>query len=261
MNDYKDKNYQSFKVLRGIGVPIFKTLFHPQINNKEFIKGNEPTIFFGNHRHVFDQFPVICATPKYIRWFAKKEYFDSKLRILYEATGCIEVDRGGDTSKAMDEATECLEQGGSIGIFPEGTRNIYYLSIMARDLALKKLNNLINIYGNNHPQIERAKLTYEQAELQIIKAKQKLEERGYEVIEDDLLLGFKKGAAILSNKTGVSLSPFAVTGDYKITNKNLTVTFGEKILPENKTVETLNEEMRNTVKELVLKNEPKRSNK
>ncbi len=65
----------------------------------------------------------------------------------------------------------------------------------------------------------------------------------------------------MSNKTGVSLSPFAVTGDYKITNKNLTVTFGEKILPENKTVETLNEEMRNTVKELVLKNEPKRSNK
>jgi len=261
MKKYKDQTYRSFKILRGVGVPVFKSIFHPKINNKEYILGNEPTIFFGNHRHIFDQYPVICATPKYTRWLAKKEYFDSKLRVLYQAAGCIEVDRDGDSSKAMDEAAYCLENGGSIGVFPEGTRNIYYLAVRARDLALTNLNNLINRYGNNDIKVEKAKLIYEQTELRIIKAKQKLEKRGYEVIENDILLSFKKGAAILANKTGASLSPFAITGDYKITNKNLILTFGKKILPENKTVEVLNEEMRNTVKELVLKNESKRSNK
>ncbi len=257
MKEYKDQNYRTFKILRGIGVPIFNLIYHPKINNKDLIPENEPTIFFGNHRHVFDQFPVICATSKYTRWFAKKEYFDSKIGPLYKATGCIEVDRDGDTSSAMDEALYCLENGGSVGIFPEGTRNIYYLAIIAKEQALFEFKNMIDKYGIENEKTKKSFINYKKACESITKAKEILEKRGFDVIEDEELLPFKKGAAILANKTGASLIPFAVTGDYKFLNNNLIVSFGEKIEPGNKTVEDLNKEMYASVKKLVLKQELK----
>ena len=42
---------------------------------------------------------------------------------FFKAAGCIPVNRNGHDSEAKDAATEVLQSGGALGIFPEGTIN------------------------------------------------------------------------------------------------------------------------------------------
>ena len=55
---------------------------------------------------------------------AKREYFDNpRTRWFYKGVGCIPVDRSKKDTNATDNAIAVLNDGGAIGIFPEGTRN------------------------------------------------------------------------------------------------------------------------------------------
>ena len=53
--------------------------------------------------------------------------------------------------------------------------------------------------------------------------------KGYntEIVEDSILLPFKYGAVSMAQKTGASIVPFAVTGEYKKNSDDLCVRFGE----------------------------------
>ena len=49
---------------------------------------------------------------------------------------------------------------------------------------------------------------------------------------DELLLPFKFGAAVMSERTGAVIVPYAITGDYSIFSRHrLTIIFGEPIQP------------------------------
>lgn len=62
---------------------------------------------------------------------------------------------------------------------------------------------------------------------------------------EEILLPFKLGTVSLAQKTGATIVPFAITGDYKFRSKNLTITFTEPfkvsehddILKANRTLE------------------------
>lgn len=54
---------------------------------------------------------------------AKKEYFEGPFAWFFKATGVISVDRSIHDKNAKEQAIEVLKDGGTIGIFPEGTRN------------------------------------------------------------------------------------------------------------------------------------------
>ena len=54
---------------------------------------------------------------------AKKEYFDGPFRWFFKSVGCISVNRKGKDPEAVEKAISVLENGGALGIFPEGTRN------------------------------------------------------------------------------------------------------------------------------------------
>ncbi len=104
--------------------PIFKLYYNPTIIGKEFIPKDGSIIIAGNHKHLYDQCLTIIATKRFINYMAKKEYFDNKKTAwFFKNTGCISVDRKNKDTKAMDRAINVLNQGGAIGIFPEGTRN------------------------------------------------------------------------------------------------------------------------------------------
>lgn len=104
--------------------PIFRLYYNPKVFNKEYLKQEGPVIIAGNHIHVYDQFLTIIDTKRFIRYMAKKEYFDSiKTAWFFKRTGCISVDRKIKDEEATKEALKTLENGLAIGIFPEGTRN------------------------------------------------------------------------------------------------------------------------------------------
>ena len=112
--------YQLFRIL---GTPLFKLWYNPKIINKEYIPKNGSIIIAGNHKHIFDQCLTIMATKRPIHYMAKKEYFDGIFSFFFKFVGCISVDRTKKDKKATETAINVLNDGGAIGIFPEGTRN------------------------------------------------------------------------------------------------------------------------------------------
>ena len=54
---------------------------------------------------------------------AKEEYFEGKFAWFFKLAGCIKVDRRIHDEEAKKTALKYLNEGGAVGIFPEGTRN------------------------------------------------------------------------------------------------------------------------------------------
>ena len=127
---------------------------------------------------------------------AKKEYFDSKMAWFFKATGCISVDRSKKDEVAKEQAIKILNDGGAIGLFPEGTRN--------------KTNSF--------------------------------------------LLPFKFGAVSMAKKTGATIVPFGLTGDYKFRSKNLIARFGEPFKVENMSLEEANDKLYHEIEQLMKEN-------
>jgi len=112
-----------YKTLKTIIKPIFKILYRPTAQGIENIPKEGPIIFAGNHRHAFDPVVVMTNTDRIVHYMAKESIFKGLHGKLLEAIGIIKVYRTKSNPVAVVEATQILEQGGAIGIFPEGTRN------------------------------------------------------------------------------------------------------------------------------------------
>lgn len=113
-----------YRIGRFILGPFFKWYYNPTIIGKENIPKDGAILIVGNHKHLYDQCLSIVSTKRFIKYMAKREYFDNKkTRWFFKAVGCISVDRSVHDGKAKKEAIETLKNGGAIGLFPEGTRN------------------------------------------------------------------------------------------------------------------------------------------
>lgn len=248
-------NYQTGrKVVKGLFIP----LYHPKIIGKDFIPKNGPIILCGNHLHVWDQVPVICSTKRTIHWMAKKEYFDSKMAWMYKGFECIPVDRYNNPHESKEIAIKYLKNGEAVGIFPEGTRNKI---TAARKNYLEKLEDYKKYLIENHNNDKEVLcnnqyfIKLKEAEKKLIEVKQDLDNRNIvDYDEDDIILPFKFGAVKMAQETNSLIVPFGVTGDYKVSNNNLTLRFGNPINVNNMDLEEANKCLRNTVKELVLEN-------
>lgn len=113
-----------YKIYKFILYPLFKLYYNPTIINKEYIPKEGPIVIAGNHKHLFDQCLTIGSTKRWLHYMAKKEYFDNKkVAWFFKSSGCISVDRQNGDKRAFNYALDILKENGSIGIFPEGTRN------------------------------------------------------------------------------------------------------------------------------------------
>lgn len=117
------ENKKLYKTLKIIIGGIFKILYRPKTKGTENIPKEGPIIFAGNHRHAFDPVVVMSNTDRIVHYMAKESVFKGLHGKLLEAIGIIKVYRTKSNPMAVIEATQVLEQGGTIGIFPEGTRN------------------------------------------------------------------------------------------------------------------------------------------
>ena len=96
-----------YKVGRLILGPIFKWYYKPTIIGKENIQKDGAILIVGNHKHLYDQCLTIISTKRFVRYMAKKEYFDNKKTAwFFKAVGCISVDRKNHDSKAKELAIE-----------------------------------------------------------------------------------------------------------------------------------------------------------
>lgn len=71
---------------------------------------------------------------------------------------------------------------------------------------------------------------------------------------DAFLLPFKFGAVSMAKKTGATIIPFGLTGDYKFRSKNLVARFGKPFKVDDMDLDTANDKLYNTVKSLMEEN-------
>lgn len=82
-------------------------------------------VIISNHRSIIDILVINCLRYRF-RWISKIENMKVPLLGWYlKMTGYITVDRNDDESKAemLSKSLDCLKNGTSIMIFPEGTRS------------------------------------------------------------------------------------------------------------------------------------------
>ena len=80
-------------------------------------------IFVGNHKHAFDPVVVMTNTKRIVHYMAKESLFKGLHGKILESIGIIKVYRTKSNPLAVVEAVEILKNEGTVGIFPEGTRN------------------------------------------------------------------------------------------------------------------------------------------
>ena len=117
------ENKVLYKACKLIYTTLLKVLYRPTAIGVENIPEDGPVIFAGNHRHAFDPVVVMTHTKRIVHYMAKESLFKGLHGIIFKHIGLIKVYRTKNNPEAVQAAVELLKQGGTLGIFPEGTRN------------------------------------------------------------------------------------------------------------------------------------------
>ena len=119
----KEEGKVLYKICKVIYIVLLKILFRPRVYGKENVPSEGSLIFAGNHKHAVDPVVVMSSTNRIVHYMAKEELFRGLHGKLFKKIGLIKVYRNRSNPNAIIEAEKILENGGTIGIFPEGTRN------------------------------------------------------------------------------------------------------------------------------------------
>ncbi|MFF0365245.1 lysophospholipid acyltransferase family protein [Streptomyces fungicidicus] len=107
---------------RRIGVGLMYGLWKPRVLGAWRVPTAGPVIFAVNHSHNIDGPMVMGVAPRPTHFLIKKEAFVGPLDPFLNGIGQLKVDRTTTDRTAISRALGVLEQGGVLGIFPEGTR-------------------------------------------------------------------------------------------------------------------------------------------
>jgi 1-acyl-sn-glycerol-3-phosphate acyltransferase len=107
---------------RRIGVGLMYGLWKPRVLGAWRVPTTGPVILAVNHSHVIDGPMVMGVAPRPTHFLIKKEAFIGPLDPFLTGIGQVKVDRDTTDRTAITRALGVLENGGVLGIFPEGTR-------------------------------------------------------------------------------------------------------------------------------------------
>ncbi|MHB8463795.1 MAG: lysophospholipid acyltransferase family protein [Acidimicrobiales bacterium] len=115
--------YRAAKAALG---PALRFAYRVDVEGLENVPSDEGVILAANHRSFMDSIFLALATPQPVAFVAKAEYFERPAtRWIFNATGQIPLHRGSPSAarNALAAATDVLAKGGTVGIYPEGTRS------------------------------------------------------------------------------------------------------------------------------------------
>lgn len=101
--------------------PTVYKLYRIQVSGVENIPEGG-AILAANHTAFSDVLVISAASPRQVRYMAKKELFKTPLAPLIKALGAYPVDRGGADVGSIKKTIGLINSGELIGIFPQGHR-------------------------------------------------------------------------------------------------------------------------------------------
>ena len=121
MADREPLSYMTTRLTLGT---FLRIMFRPRYLDRSKIPVDGPLIIAANHLSHIDPAFIMTAVKRPISYMSKKEHFDGAVRrLVFKRVGVIPVDREAGSPDALDGAIEGLNDGGAVGIFPEGTRS------------------------------------------------------------------------------------------------------------------------------------------
>lgn len=100
---------------------IFCHRYHRLSTRFVKLPAHGPAIVVANHVSGLDPLLMIAACRRPLRFIIAKEQYERRwLRWLFDAVGCIPVDRGANPRAVLKHARERLARGEVVAIFPQG---------------------------------------------------------------------------------------------------------------------------------------------
>lgn len=114
-----------FTVLRTVLLLLCRLVLRMRIDGLDNVPREGGVLVVSNHLHNADPVLVCVACPRPLHYMAKKELMGIPvIGRLIRFGGAFPVDRGKADRRAIQMATERLQQGIAVGMFPEGTRSV-----------------------------------------------------------------------------------------------------------------------------------------
>jgi glycerol-3-phosphate dehydrogenase (NAD(P)+) len=119
-------NWPMYALARIVLVPAFLVYFRLSRNGREHARGVKGgLIVAANHRSFLDPFVIGAALPwrRPMNYVAKVELFERRWQAwLLSRLGAFPIRRGESDEESVETARRVVERGGTVCIFPEGTR-------------------------------------------------------------------------------------------------------------------------------------------
>lgn len=120
---------------RRIGPFILRPFWKIVLHGAEHVPASGPVILAGNHNGFLDGLLLVGLSPRPVHFMIKREMFRGVLGPVLRWLGQISIDRNAADRPALQAALGALEQGGVLGVFPEGTRSADEFVTMHNGLA------------------------------------------------------------------------------------------------------------------------------
>jgi 1-acyl-sn-glycerol-3-phosphate acyltransferase len=108
--------------LRPAAAAIVRRRWDLTVRGAEHVPARGPVVIAANHIGFMDGPLMAIVAPRPVHVLAKHEMYHGSLGAFLNASGQIPVQREGPDPAAVKIALRVLRDGGTIGVFPEGTR-------------------------------------------------------------------------------------------------------------------------------------------
>ena len=118
-------NWPLYLLVRAVLQPLFLVYLRLSRNGREHARVKGGLIVASNHRSFLDPFVIGASLPwrRPMNYVAKVELFEKRWQAwILSRLGAFPIRRGESDEEAMRTARMVVERGGTICIFPEGTR-------------------------------------------------------------------------------------------------------------------------------------------
>ena len=108
-----------------VNICFSKVLWRTQVSGPLPVSESQGAVIVSNHRSGVDPLLIQLCTDRVVHWMVAREYYEMPvIAIVFRSLGSIRVNRGGIDTAATKMAIRLAQQGGLVGLFPEGRVNM-----------------------------------------------------------------------------------------------------------------------------------------
>lgn len=118
------KENRFYWLIRNMAKVICWVVFPTKVIGWENVPMEGAVLLCSNHVSLVDPVLLACSLKRRVSFMAKKELFSTKFgNWFFRSLGMVPVDRGASDIQALRVCIEALNEGGMMGIFPQGHRH------------------------------------------------------------------------------------------------------------------------------------------